>query len=244
MLSRPLMETLRSILYNWKLRETGIVNHRMILNSNFLGSTLCSNCVESKIVNGEQFYIIEYEFNKKEDAKDCLCPFDEEHFLIEHTVKHEFVSQAIDISADQLMNSFFDLLFKCDRLTHFLRQKELLTSKDPFALMLEHFLEEERQICEVSNINHNINKRMLQTLHSIKQKRTENRQKLVGLKEKLSLSQLYELINQLKSIPDVKNQINSIKKSRQLKMQANERRVILPLTRSKIFSEFTDSQRY
>ncbi|CAF4583898.1 unnamed protein product [Rotaria sp. Silwood1] len=49
MLSRPLMETLRSILYNWKLRETGIVNHRMILNSNFLGSTLCSNCVEKKL---------------------------------------------------------------------------------------------------------------------------------------------------------------------------------------------------
>ncbi|CAF4018543.1 unnamed protein product, partial [Rotaria sordida] len=45
-LARPLMETLRLILYNWKLRETGTVTERIVLNSNFVKSELCSNCAQ------------------------------------------------------------------------------------------------------------------------------------------------------------------------------------------------------
>ncbi|CAF4227378.1 unnamed protein product, partial [Rotaria sordida] len=45
-LARPLMETLRLILYNWKLRETGTVTKGIVLNSNFVRTELCSNCAQ------------------------------------------------------------------------------------------------------------------------------------------------------------------------------------------------------
>ncbi|CAF3896050.1 unnamed protein product [Rotaria sp. Silwood1] len=242
MLSRPLMETLRSILYNWKLCETGYTTHKIILNSNSVTSKLCTKCVERKMVTVEHFHKIEYESKKRKTAQDCLCSIDEEHFLIEHIVKYELISEAMDQSCNQLENRFSDLLLKCDKLAHFLRQKELSTSNDPFALVLEKFFEEQQQICQTPNIDHTMNKKILDSLQSIKKMRMENQQKLLDSDENYSLSKLYQLVNQLKHIPDVEKQINSIEKSRQFKMQANEYRVELPLNRSKIFADFSDSK--
>ncbi|CAF3190279.1 unnamed protein product [Rotaria sp. Silwood2] len=240
MLARPLMETLRLILYNWKLYETETVTEIVALNSNFVESELCSNCAQTNTVQVGPFYIIEYQSDRNKAVKHCLCPFDESHFLIENIVKYEFVSQRTDFSSDQLKDSFDNFLFKCDRLTYFLRQKEQWQHIDPFTVILERFLEEERQISEVPNINQTMNKRIEHTLRYIKQMREQNKKKLFESNEKLSLIQLNKIISQLKSVSDIKNQINNIKKTRRLRIQANECHVTLPLTKSKVFSPFTN----
>ncbi|CAF1133088.1 unnamed protein product [Rotaria sordida] len=46
-LARPLMEKLRLILYNWKLRGTGTVTEGIVLNSNFVRTESCSNCAQT-----------------------------------------------------------------------------------------------------------------------------------------------------------------------------------------------------
>ncbi|CAF4133938.1 unnamed protein product, partial [Rotaria sordida] len=63
-LARPLMEKLRLILYNWKLRGTGTVTEGIVLNSNFVRTESCSNCVQSNIVQVGPFYITEYQSDK------------------------------------------------------------------------------------------------------------------------------------------------------------------------------------
>jgi GTP-binding protein EngB required for normal cell division len=228
LLARPLMETLRLMLYNWKLREVGLIDKLMILKSNPVTTEICSNCAQFSIVSVGSFWLVEYESTKSTADKQCLCPSNERHFVIEATVKHEFVAQPNNLSIDELQSYFNDLLFKCDRLTHFLRQKDLLEQDDPFTPILKRFLDEERHICSISSINSNMNKRTQQVLHSISDLREQNSKRLSGSQEKLSLTEVYQIINELKSIHTVNQQTECIKTSRLLKMESNEHRVEIP----------------
>jgi hypothetical protein len=65
--------------------------------------------------------------------------------------------------------------------------------------------------------------------------------KLTKSNEKLSLNQIDQIISELKSIPDVNKQLECIKKSRQLKMQADEYRVKIPSIKNKTFAKLTNS---
>ncbi len=241
MLARPLMETLRLILYNWKLYEVGSIDKEIILNSNPVNIEICSNCAQNNIANVGSCWIVEYEPVKNDTVQRCQCPFDETHFLIESTVKHDFSSQRIDLSNDQLQDQFHKFLFQCDRLAYYLRQKELPNQGDPFVPILDRFLEEEQQISNKPKINLHMNKRIKETLRSIKKTRQQNKQQLMQMNENLSLKEINEIIDQLKSIPTVKQQFETIKTSRQLKIEANEYRVKLPPIKNKIFSEFINS---
>ncbi|CAF1038372.1 unnamed protein product [Rotaria sordida] len=113
---------------------------------------------------------------------------------------------------------------------------------DPFTPVLKRFLEEERHISDVYNSNQPMNKGIKDALRSIRQTREQNKKQILKSNEKLSLRQQYEIIGELKAMPDVKNQIKDMTKTRRLKMQANEYSVKLPQTKSKVFSQFTSSQ--
>jgi hypothetical protein len=240
-LARPLMETLRLILYNWQLCEVGSADKEMILNSNPVNVEICSNCAQNNIVNVGSCWIVEYEPVKNDTAQYCQCPFDETHFLIESTVKHDFTSQRIDLSNDDLRERFHRFLFQCDRLAYYLRQKGPPNQDDPFVPVLERFLEEEQQIADKIKSNVNMNKRIKEGLRSIKKTRQENKQQLMQKNENLSLKEINQIIDQLKSIPTIKHQFETIKTSRQLKMEANEYIIKLPRIKNKIFSQFINS---
>jgi hypothetical protein len=241
MLAQPLMETLRLILYNSVLCEFRLVSKEMILNSNPVNIEICSNCAQNNIVKVGPFWIVEYEPEKNNTVKHCQCPFDERHFLIESTVKHDFSLQPIDFSSAEFNTSFHDFLLKCDRLVYFIRQKEVSNQDDPFGTVIERFLEEEQQISDKNMSNLNMNKRIKEKLGSIKQIRQQNKQKLIKSNEKLSLKDAYKIIDQLKTIRMVNEQLESIKKSRQWKREANEYRVKLPPLKNKIFFECINS---
>ncbi|CAF4820497.1 unnamed protein product, partial [Rotaria sp. Silwood2] len=126
--------------------------------------------------------------------------------------------------------------FKCDRLLHVLRQQELSSQDDPFQCILERYLEEEEQISQTPNMNLKMNRSICEVLSSIKQIRQENSQKLFESNERLSLNQVYQIINELVAIPTVQQQVDSIKRSRQLKMEKNERRIPKITIKNKIFA--------
>ena len=157
MLARPLMETLRLSLYNWKLRQRGMTNQRIVVKSTHVESELCSNCAETRIVQVRSIYIVEHQSRKWKEAKDCVCPFNENHFLIESINQYELVSETVDCSCDELETDIQKFLFKCDRIVHFLRQKGLLNGVDPFQIVLKRFLEEERMISDKYDTNRSIN---------------------------------------------------------------------------------------
>ncbi|CAF1430308.1 unnamed protein product [Rotaria sordida] len=241
MLARPLMETLRLILYNWILYEREQSHNRIILSSNFVTSELCSNCAQSNIVKVGPFYIMEYQSNTNKTTKDCLCPFDEQHFLIEFIVKHEFVSKSTKLSVSDEKNSFYDLLFQCDKLTHFLQQKRLSNENDPFIAILKQFQNEEQKIHDNFNTDANANKRIQDVLDYLKPIREQDSKRLIESNEILSLSEVYKLIDKLKAIPEVKQQIETIKESRRLMMHAHDCSVKIPSMKNKTFSELMNS---
>jgi septin family protein len=241
LLAQPLMETLRLILYNWKLRETGSIKKEIVIETDSVTTEICSNCAESKIVQVGPFHIVEYEPIKNVVTQHHLCPFDERHFSIEFTIKHTFVSQRIDASSEQFQKYFYDFLFKCDRIINFLQQKEVSNQGDPFRPVLERFLEEERQISESKNINQTMNKRIKETLRSMKQRRQQNKQDLLKSNEKLSLKDVYELIDQLKSVLSINTQIECIKTSRRSKMQVSEHHVKIPSIKNQRLTTFINS---
>ncbi len=241
MLAQPLMETLRLIIYNWKLRETGQVRDRMVLNSTFLTSAMCFNFAKKNFIQKGYIWIVEYEPTLDNKVQHSQCSSDERHFLIEYIVTHEFISQSANATAEELQTRYREFLYECDRITRFLQQSKVLNQDDPFQPIIERFLEEERQISDDVNGNLNINKRVKDTLRSIRQTRQQNHQKLTQSNEKLSLKDVYIIIDKLTSISDVQNQINSIQKSRQLQMEANEHQIKLPPNKNKRFSEIINS---
>jgi hypothetical protein len=144
--------------------------------------------------------------------------------------------EAPGLKIERWQNSFHNFLLKCDRIQHFLRQQGPSAQEDPFAPILERFLEEEQQISQIRNINSIMNRRVREVLQSIKQIRQQNSQQLFESNERLSLREVYQIIDEFARIPTVKTQIDSIKRSRQLIMNTHERRISADLIKNKTFT--------
>jgi hypothetical protein len=227
MLARPLMETLRLMIYNWKLNEAKLILNRIELNSNPVAIEMCTHCAQTNIVEVGPFWLTQYQPVplKTNAAQHSLCPSDGEHFLIEAIVQHELVPIQAGLKNEQWQNSFLNFLRKCDQLIHFIRQQGPSAQDDPFRPILERFIDEEEQIFQISNIDFNMNRRIHAVLQSMQQTRQQNSQQLFSSNERLSLNEVYQLINGLLAIPTVKKQYDSIKISRQLKMKAHEQKI-------------------
>ncbi|CAF0839753.1 unnamed protein product [Adineta steineri] len=241
MIARPLMETLHLILYNWKLREAAIVTEQMVLKSKADTNEKCTNCAKSRVVQVGLFRIVYYEPLNDGTNERCLCLVGRKHFLIEYTVQYVSVAEKIKDSTDDLKNRFYDLLYSCDRLSHFLQQKGLSNFIDPFACILERFLEEERQILNAGHRKSNLNKEVNKMLREIPLIRQKNNKKLIDSNEQLPLNQIDQLIHELESMPDVRQQIECIKTSRQSKMKTHESIVKISSLKNKLLTEFTNT---
>ncbi|CAF3436473.1 unnamed protein product [Rotaria sp. Silwood1] len=224
MLARPLMETLRLIIYNSKINEAKLSANQMALNSNSVNIDMCTHCAQINVVDIGPFWLIQYKqpILKTDKNQHYRCPKNGRHFSIESIVTYEFVAQPAGLKNERWQSSFRNFLYKCDRLHHFLRQQGPSVDDDPFLPIIERYLDEEQEISQICNINSNMNRRVHEVLNTIKKIRQENSQQLFGSNERLSLNQVYQIINELIAIPTVKKQVDSIKRSRQLKMQENE----------------------
>jgi hypothetical protein len=235
--ARPLMETLRLIIYNWKLSEAKVVFNQMILNSNPVAIEMCTHCAQTNIVEVGPFRVTQYQPTplKTNANQHRLCPLDGRNVLIEAIVRHEFVGEPAGLRTERWQSSFQNFLFKCDRIHHFLRQQGASAQDDPFGPILEKFLEEEQQISQIPNINSNMNRRVREVLQSIKQMRQQNGQQLLQSNERLSLTEVYQIIDKLIAIRTVKEQIDTIKTSRQLIMNTHECRIPTDLIKNRTF---------
>ncbi|CAF3396792.1 unnamed protein product [Rotaria socialis] len=245
MLARPLMETMRLIIYNWKLSEANLLINHMILNSYPIDNDMCTNCAEITFVELGPLWLTQYQptlLNSNENQhRRCLT--NKKHVLIESTVTYEFVPLPAGLEKERWQSSFYNFIFKCDRLLHFLRQQELSNHDDPFQPILERYLEEEQQILQMCNLKSDMNRRVHEVLESITQIRQENSKKLYQLNESLSLNQVYQIINEFITIPTVRKQIDSIKTSRRLKMAKQECIIPKDSINNIIFTSFIDSHR-
>jgi hypothetical protein len=240
MLARPLMETLLLIIYNWKWNEAKLVFNQMVLHSNSVAMEICTHCARANIVEVGSFWLTEYQpAPMKTDANQHhLCPSDRQNFLIEAVVRHEFPAQGAGLKNERWQSSFHNFLLKCDRIYHFLRQQGPSAAQDdPFELIIERFLEEEQQISQIRSIDSTMNRRVREVLQSIKQTRQANSQQLIQSKERLSLRGVYQIIDELIRIPTVREQLNSIKQSRELIMKTHECRISANLIQNKVFNK-------
>ncbi|CAF1270042.1 unnamed protein product [Adineta steineri] len=243
-LARPIMETLRLIIYNWKLNEAKLIFNHIILNSNPIHFEMCTCCAQTNTVEIGPFWITKYQrvVLKNYVNQHHVCSSNGKHFLVEAIVQHEFIDEPAGLRNERWQSSFDNFLLQCDRLIHYLRQQELLThDDDPFQCIIERFLEEELQISQIRNINSNMNRKVREVLQSIKQKRQLNSQQLSDTNEKLSLNQIYQIINDFIAIPTIQKQLDSIKTSRQLKMKMHECKIQTNAIRNKTFSRLSNS---
>jgi septin family protein len=237
-LARPLIETLRLIIYNWKLSEAKLIANQIVLNSNPIDIDMCTHCAQTNLTEVRPFWIIQYQrvLSKSNTSEHHLCPSDGKHFLIETIVQHELVAEPAGLKNERWQSSFNNFLFKCDRLLHFLRQQDQSVEDDPFQPILERFLEEEQQISQIRSINSHMNRKVREVLQTVKQKRQQNSQQLLEANERLSLNQVYQIINELIIIPTVQKQTDSIKKSRQLKLKIHECRIPTNVIQNRTFN--------
>jgi len=237
MFARPLMETLRLIIYNWKSCEAKLLFNQMILNSNPIDIEMCIHCAQTSIVEIGPFWITQYQplLLKNNADRHRQCPVDGKQFLIEVIVQHEFADVPGGLKSERWQSSFHNFLLKCDRIHHYLRQQDPSAEIDPFGSILEQFLDEERQISQIRSINSDMNRRVRQVLESIKQIRQENRQQLFDSNEKLSLREVYQIIDELLVIDTLQKQIDNIKISRQLIMNKHERIIPENIIQNKTF---------
>ncbi len=239
MLARPLMETLRLIIYNWKLNEAKLVFNQMVLHSNSVAMEICTHCAQANIVDVGPFWLTEYQPApiRTNANQHRLCPSDRQNFLIEAVVRHEFPAQGAGLKNERWQSSFHNFLLKCDRIYHFLRQQGPSAAQDdPFELIIERFLEEEQQISQIRSIDSTMNRGVREVLQSIKQIRQANSQQLFQSKERLSLRDVYRIIDEFLRIPTVREQVNSIKHSRELIMKTHESRISANLIQNRTFN--------
>lgn len=171
------------------------------------------------------FRITEYEDKKNTTVNQCDCSSDDDHFLLEYLINYGFISNPTTSSIDQLQQEFDQLLGHYDKLVCFLLRNRISIENDPFKIILERFLSEQDEIIQMykTNLNSNIKEK----LRSIKRR--------PHLRGKPSIENIYQSINQLETIKEINEQVENIKKSRQLKIQMSEQHVKLPESISKSF---------
>jgi hypothetical protein len=189
------------------------------------------------------FFVIQYQcvHSKANAIQHHQCSTDSKHFLIESSVKHDFVAEPQRHTKENLHDLLDNILFKSGKLTHFMQQQRFLAQDDPFAPIIERFLNEEDQIYHTVPIDYSMNRGVREVLSSIKEIRGKNRIQLNESNEKHSLDEICRIIDELKFYKTVKKQIDSIMESRQIKMKASEYRVETNFLKNKIFTKFTNS---
>ena len=244
-LARPLMDILRVIIYNRILVERGIGTHKIILDCKPLSSEVCSKCVSSRIVPLGPFFTTQFEDvdGESNQGQRHQCVFDGTNFLIEYTVNHYYVEEPPS-RIEELNGWVDDILDRCSELTVFFQQQQQFSIKvDPFALVLERFIEEERFIIDSVSDDMTMNRKLLGQLISILGKHRENSRQATQSKETPQRNDIYQTIEQLKNYRPMWNQIDAIKRSRQLKMKASEKQIAADFSSyNKLFTEVFRSQ--
>ena len=227
MLSRPLMETLRLIIYNWKISEAKIIFNQITINCQSIDIEMCTYCAQTNIEQVGPYWLTQYRIPnvKTNENQHDFCPLNQNHFLIEFIVEHEFPTGGAGLKNKQWQSAFHQFLLDCDRLHHFLKQQEPSAEDDPFESILQRFIDEEQQLSQLRELDYNMNKKVREFLQSIKQIRQQNSQQLFDDNERLSVRDVYKIIDQLLHIDTVAKQFDCIKRTRQLIMKKNETRI-------------------
>ncbi|CAF0777983.1 unnamed protein product [Adineta ricciae] len=228
MLSRPLMELLRVMLYHWKLIKYGRREKTIIIQPSAVDIEICSNCADRIRTTIASFNIVQYKSTKSRAQATCHCPCNEKHFLIEYTVIHELKPQSLMYSSEQLKGSLEKLLFKYDRLTYFLQRNGFTNKNDLFSSIWEQFLDGENHIYE--------------ELQSLTVRRDKNNKELVRCNENLTLDDAVELAHELKSENGIDRQIECIKTSRRLLMEKTVSHINTPISNNNVFATLTSFQ--
>ena len=241
MLARPLMETIRLVIFNQILCERKMTTCRIILNYEPVDAVeLCSNCASCEIVQlGLLFYMRFQGVRLQEDKiPGHQCYSDGEGFPIEYTTNYVLLQEPQDTTT----HLFSDILQNYDKLIHFLQQQGLSPQRDPFTLVLERFMLEEHQIRYSIEGDISMNERLLEILSSIESMRITNTAALQESNERLSLPDIYQIIDDLKSSHEsMQMQIDSIQESRRLKMKACEKQIETNLQpRNELFTKLID----
>jgi hypothetical protein len=172
----------------------------------------------------ESLSLMQYQWisSKTNTIQRHQCTSDGTNFLIEYTVQYHSIAESQSITKEKWRDNLVDFLFKCDKFTHFLRQQKLSAQDDPFAPILERFLNEEHQILCTSQTNSTMNRTVCDALSFVKEQRVKNNTRLNESNERLSLDEICRIIKELKSYESVEKQINSIVEGRRSKMKAYE----------------------
>ena len=226
-LARPFMETLRLIVYNWKLREANIISHQINIKSNPITIELCTQCAKFELVNIAPFWIGDYRMPQFGDNQHPhrACAESEQHFLIECLVEHEPNPKPAGISNERWESSLDNFLSTCDQLAHYLHQHGVPVDEDPFARVLNRFIDEEQTIVRARHLETSMNQRVLRTLIELREIRQDHLHQLAASNEQLSLDDAKRLIQKLSQLDTVKRLIDSVDKTRQLNMNAYELRI-------------------
>ena len=225
--ARPLMETLRLIIYNWKLREANIISHQINIKSNPITIDLCTQCAKFDVVNIPPFWIADYRMPHFDDNQHPhrACTESERHFLIECLVEHEPNPEPAGLTNERWESSLDNFLSKCDQLAYFLQQQGFPMEEDPFARVLNRFIDEEQRIVSARHIETSMNQRVLRTLVDLRETRQNHLHQLTTENEQLSAEDAKQLMRELARLETVQKLIDSVNKTRQLKMNAYELRI-------------------
>jgi len=238
-LARPLMETLRLIIYNWKISEAKIAFNQMTLQATPVDIEMCTYCAQTNLVQIGPYWLVQYQqpvSQRNEISQHTFCPTDRDHILLESNLRHEFPVGGAGLKNQQWQKSLNDFLLDCDRLHHFLRQQGPSSNDDPFQMIIQCFLNEEQQISQYTDIDSAMNRGVRDVLQSLQQIRQRNSQQLFADNERLSCRDIYGIIDRLMHIDTVDKQFKAIKQSRQILMQKYERRIAANIIQNRKFT--------
>ena len=121
MFAHPLMEKVRSIIFNIILHGMKIVDHQMIYRCTPTKMKFCSRCARDRFVKIGPFQICQYESERKPEEINCRCPDDGKRLLIESVVKYQYLSNSMQSEKEELEKELNEYLWKCDQVCHFFR---------------------------------------------------------------------------------------------------------------------------
>jgi hypothetical protein len=213
LLAWPLMEQLRLMIYNIIMAGNNFDNHHMIMSVSSVEKSFCSNCATRMIESISPFYIVHYEPNERNVKEDCKCPTSENQIVIESLTKYSCIDRSVVKTSDEPK----------EVLKLYMRKLDNLHGWDFFQPILNEFIRDEKEILRRYNRKEHLNDLVLHTL-----------QQLLAQQETKSPGEISsDVMDELKSIPEIKHHLECIKECRERRLKFYERVISIDTIKQK-----------
>jgi GTP-binding protein EngB required for normal cell division len=219
---RPMLETMRNILRHVVLHDMKILNKSIKLRPAAIHrpASRCNVCQGDLLQIGDFLIANHVPHEIYHQCLLCLC-VSSQHSSIDYVIGYELLDRSPNYDRNQMNDMIRQLRQASNEFAYFLMNVVHSTKQDPFLIGLANMSFEENGLCRSQQSKH-LNSKLVERLNDLQQTYEKNMDIIISNKIDSNLSTIYEWIQKVQTLPEVREQMAASKQSQRILMKEYE----------------------